>query len=299
MVQGILGDTNLRGFTPSFSLAVVKDNNFVLIKSYPDFLIYDCASITKPLLTFPLVEKHLDLGEDARDYIPQLPYSVKIKELVNHTSGLIPWLPLYLFNKPYAETIAEKGFKGEKGKKVYSCLNYILLANILEKKLKKPFKGIAKDFLKGFKNCFLSPLKCVNVAPTERGNLYEFEIAKRFVKKPDKKKFRINKVIKGETHDLNSHYAGGMAGNSGLFANIFGVVNLVKNLLKSKDYQLPLFEKEDYFYHLGFTGTGIAIHKTSNVFVVFLSNRICPEVKGIDFSAIRHEIFKKVFEIFV
>ena len=299
MVQGILRDTNLRGLTPSFSLAVVKDNDFVLIKSYPDFLIYDCASITKPLLTFPLIEKHLALNEDAKDYIPHLPYSVKIKELVNHTSGLIPWLPLYLFDKPYVKTVVEKGFKGEKGKKVYSCLNYILLANILEKKLKKPFKEIAKDFLKKFKNCFLPPLKCVNVAPTERGNLYEFEIAKRFVKDPDRRKFRINKVIKGETHDLNSHFSGEIAGNSGLFADIFGVVNLVKNLLKSKDYQLPLFEREDYFYHLGFTGTGIAIHKTSNVFVVFLSNRICPEVKSIDFSAIRHEIFKKMFEIFV
>ena len=299
MVQGILGDTNLRGLTPSFSLAVVKEGKFVLLKGYPDFLIYDCASITKPLLTFPLIEKHLALNEDAKDYIPHLPYSVKIKELVSHTSGLIPWLPLYLFNKPYTETIVEKGFKGEKGKKVYSCLNYILLANILEKKLKKPFKEISADFLKDFKNCFIPPLKCVNVAPTERGNLFEFEIAKRFVENPDRRKFRINKVIKGETHDLNSHYAGGIAGNSGLFADVFGVVNLVKNLLKSKNWQLPLFEREDYFYHLGFTGTGIAIHKRENVFVVFLSNRICPEVKNVDFSAIRHEIFKKVFEKFV
>ncbi|BBB33278.1 hypothetical protein TTHT_1819 [Thermotomaculum hydrothermale] len=299
MFQGILGDIDLRGLTPSYSLAVVKNSQIVFFEGYPDFFVYDCASITKPLVTFPIVEKCFDLEEDARDYFSELPYSIKIKELVNHTSGLIPWLPLYLFKNSYRETIIEKGFKGKKGEKVYSCLNYILLKELVELNLKKPFKEIAEDFFKDFKNCFLPPLKCVNVAPTERGNVFEYNLAKDFVKNPDKRKFRLNRIIKGETHDLNSHYSNGIAGNSGLFANVFGVKLLIENLLEIQNFYLPLFERDDYFYHLGFTGTGIAIDKKQNVFVIFLSNYICPERKDINFSSIRYRIFKKCFERFV
>ncbi len=299
MVQGILGDIDLRGLTPSYSLAVIKNSRLVFLKSYPDFLIYDCASITKPLITFPLAERVLDLKEEANNYIPELPYSLNIEEIVSHISGLIPWLPLYLYRESYLQTILEKGFKGEKGTKVYSCLNYILLKEIIEIKLGISFKKAVLSYLQSFKNCFLPPLNCVNVAPTERGNVFELNIAKKFVSSPDRRKFRLNRVIKGETHDLNSHYAGGIAGNSGLFADVFGVISLVKSFLKSDNWRLPLFEKGDYFYHLGFTGTGIAIYKDKSVSVVFLSNRVCPEVKEIDFSLIRHKIFEKMFEKFV
>ncbi len=299
MVQRVLRDLNLRGATPSYSLTVFKNGKLILYNCYPDCLIYDCASITKPLLTFPIVEFNVELNADVRDFIPQLPYPLKISELINHTSGLIPWLPLYLFKDSYLDTILKKGFKGERGKKVYSCLNYILLKEVVERVCEKDLKSIVKAFLHSFKGCYLPPLKCVNVAPTEKGNVYEYEIAKRFVKNPDKRKFRFNRVIKGETHDLNSHYSNGIAGNSGLFADVFGVVELIKRLLESKRWTLPLFEKENYFYHLGFTGTGIAIHKRKDIFIVFLSNRICPIVKNIDFSSIRHYLFDSIFREFL
>ncbi len=299
MVQRILRDLNLRGATPSYSLAVVKKGKLIFKDCHPDYLIYDCASITKPLLTFPVVEVNVDLNADVRDFIPQLPYSLKMSELINHTSGLIPWLPLYLFKDSYIDTILKKGFKGEKGEKVYSCLNYILLKEVVERVCNKDFKTIVKIFLQSFENCFLPPVRCISVAPTERGNVYEYKIAKRFVKDPDKRKFRFNRVIKGETHDLNSHYSNGIAGNSGLFANISGVIKLTQTLLKSDNWTLPLFEKDNYFYHLGFTGTGIAIHKRRDIFIVFLSNRICPIVRDIDFSSLRHYIFESLFREFL
>ncbi len=297
MFQGILRE--VRGATPSYSLAVIKNGELIFKDCHPDFLIYDCASITKPLLTFPIVEVNVDLNADVRDFIPQIQYPLKIRDLIAHTSGLIPWLPLYLFKDSYIETILKKGFKGERGKKVYSCLNYILLKEVVERVCDKDFKSIVKVFLQRFKGCYLPPLKCVNVAPTEKGNVYEYKIAKMFVKDPDKRKFRFNRFIKGETHDLNSHYSNGLAGNSGLFANISGVVKLTQQLLKSDNWTLPLFEKDDYYYHLGFTGTGIAIHKRKDIFIVFLSNRICPIVKDIDFSLLRHRLFEAFFREFL
>jgi len=297
MLQGILREIGLGKFTPSFSLAAYKNGKEVFSYSYPDFLVYDCASITKPLVSFVILKKFVDLNLDVREIFPFFPYSLKVKEFATHISGLIPWLPLYLYPEDYLVSIVEKGFKGERGKKVYSCLNYIALKYVAEKLTGKKFKTLAGDFLKDYPGCFLPPLKCVNVAPTERGNLFEYNLAKKFVKNPNVKKFRLNKPIKGQTHDLNSHYSKGIAGNSGLFANVFGVSDLMLDFLKLEDFYLPLFETEDYFYHFGFTGTGIAVHKKKDAFVVFLSNRICPEVRDIPFSEVRHKLFTEIFRL--
>jgi CubicO group peptidase (beta-lactamase class C family) len=50
--------------------------------------IYDCASLTKPLVTTPLVLKTVkNLDERFQGYT--------FRELLTHTSGLRAWLPLY------------------------------------------------------------------------------------------------------------------------------------------------------------------------------------------------------------
>ncbi len=298
MVQGIIENPVTKGLVPSFSLLVWKNGKIEYAESYPDFLIYDCASITKPLVTLPVVEAFFKYNDKVADFLEGFPRFLTVEMLLNHTSGFIPWLPLYLFDKPYLETIRERGMDNNRRKR-YSCLNYITLAFMTEAISLKSFKENAKDFLDRFKGCFLPPLKCVKVAPTEKGNLFEFNLAKKFVPSPDEKKFRLNKVIRGETHDLNSHYKDGIAGNSGLFADVFGVCSLVENLLSIPRFYVSMFEKEEYFYHLGFTGTGIAVHKKRDTFVVFLSNRVCPRVGDYDFSAYRHSVFERCFGAFV
>src|SRR5688500_19530879 len=59
--------------------------------------IYDCASITKPLITGTLVlqamaEGRIGLEDEYRGYT--------FRELLTHTSGLRSWLPLYAFDDP-------------------------------------------------------------------------------------------------------------------------------------------------------------------------------------------------------
>lgn len=295
MFQRVLNNLKSGGLTPSFSILISKDNQIV----FEDYFnsdcnsIYDIASLTKPLLTFPLSLKYTDLNDKVYKYIKDFPNILTIKNLITHTSGLIPWLPLYLYNEDYLKTIKKFGFnKSDSKEKQYSCLNYIVLKNIIELSANLTFRNVSEKYLKNLNEVYIPPVNLENVMPTEIGNNFEYQLAKKHITCPEKTKFRLNKVIKGETHDLNAFYDGQISGNSGLFATSKGVSNLIEKLLTYNNYKLSLNENEKYLYHLGFTGTGFAISKNSKNFVVFLSNRVYPEVKNIDFSSIRHKIFE-------
>lgn len=302
MLQRILDGLKNEGITPSFSCVVLKNNKIIFMDNFCSLnsnTIFDCASLTKPLITFPLIKKYTDLNNKAAPLINGLSDNLKILDFVVHKSNLIPWLPLYHFKNKYIKTILEYGFSKNKTKeKVYSCLNYIILKEIIEICAKLTFKTVVNDFLNQFKGCTISPGNLQNVKPTEFGNQYEFNLSKQFVKKTDSNLYRLNELICGEVHDLNAFYDGGISGNSGLFSTSDGIVKLINNLLMFEDWNLPLFENENYYYHLGFTGTGIAISKDSAVSVIFLSNRICPQVKNINFSEIRHSIFSTAISNF-
>jgi len=295
VLQRILSNLQSEGVSPSFSCIVVKNNKQVFCKNFNscnNSTVYDIASLTKPLLTFPLVKQSLSLNFMTDDFFDTPPINVSIEKLITHTSGLIPWLPLYHYKKSYRDTIFENGISEHKNTtKVYSCLNYILLKIILEKYAKMTFKIICNAFLTNFQGNYINPPKKTNIKPTEFGNRFELNLSKQFITKPNTSLYRLNKLICGEVHDLNAYYDNGISGNSGLFANTNGVIELLKHLIEFNDFNLPLFETDLYYYHMGFTGTGFAVTKNRKTAVVFLSNRISPDVKKVDFSKIRHEIF--------
>src|SRR5437762_10939360 len=79
--------------------------------------LYDCASITKPLITTTLALQMLDID--------------RIRRLLNHTSGLRAWMPLYTY-PDHLTAIREHGPEYEPGTRVvYSDLNFILLSSLL------------------------------------------------------------------------------------------------------------------------------------------------------------------------
>src|SRR5436190_1360811 len=81
--------------------------------------IYDCASLTKPLVTAVLALQELDLDQRIHGYT--------VRELLTHTSGLRAWMPLYAYDDPIA-ALLEEGPEYERGTRVvYSDLNFILL----------------------------------------------------------------------------------------------------------------------------------------------------------------------------
>jgi len=61
-------------------------------------MLFDLASLTKPLVTTPLALTYLDLDRDLRD-LPLLSgfrkqtWPLTARHLLSHTAGLPPWLP--------------------------------------------------------------------------------------------------------------------------------------------------------------------------------------------------------------
>ncbi|MCP2519066.1 serine hydrolase [Candidatus Aminicenantes bacterium AC-708-M15] len=220
------------------------------------------------------------------------------------------------------------------GKKViYSCIGYILLGDILEKITGKSLNELAKEFLFNplkLKNTYFNPPGNIRnqIAPTERGNKYEKE---RCGSKGENYNGWRKTIIWGEVHDHNCYSMGGISGNSGLFSNIEDLHCLALQFLK--DYSI-LFKSEiiDLFYtnytsysteyrsigwklassrvssagdnfsrksigHTGFTGTSLWIDAEKKGIFIFLTNRIHPEYRDINFNNIRkkfHNLAEKV-----
>ena len=86
--------------------------------------IYDCASITKPLITTTLIllavaEHQITLDDRFQGFT--------YRELLTHTSGLRAWMPLYAYDD-YLRAILDEGRECERGTRViYSDLNFIML----------------------------------------------------------------------------------------------------------------------------------------------------------------------------
>src|ERR1044072_8813607 len=81
--------------------------------------IYDCASLTKPLITTRLVLRSGLLEKTFEGF--------SVRQLLTHTSGLRASMPLYTYDDPL-RAILEHGRECEPGTRViYSDLNFILL----------------------------------------------------------------------------------------------------------------------------------------------------------------------------
>src|SRR6266568_1966839 len=94
--------------------------------------IYDCASLTKPLVTTALILKRIkNIDDKFHDFT--------YRELLTHTSGLRAWLPLYAYESDYLQTILKEGPEYKRGTKViYSDLNFVLLWCALDRKMSVP-----------------------------------------------------------------------------------------------------------------------------------------------------------------
>src|SRR5947209_7404419 len=76
--------------------------------------IFDLASLTKPLVTAPLVLQLADCGaisldEPASRYLPAMARfaagGVTVRQLLTHTSGLPAWSPLYVLARTRADAL--------------------------------------------------------------------------------------------------------------------------------------------------------------------------------------------------
>lgn len=278
--------------------------------------IYDCASITKPLVTTTLLlqavaEKRIALDDEYRGF--------SFRELLAHTSGLRAWLPLYAssseggdggWRAAYLSAIEKDGRERPRGESVvYSDLNFVLLFFAIEE--------IFGDYVAAARSRIFEPLAlpdaCFHppaslrprIAATEWGQRFESGMcAARSVVFTG---FREG-LMWGEPNDGNSFHAGGTCGNAGLFATARDVFRIAQAFVGGELLPRELVEEatceqaegrglgwqlhgpslsQRSFGHTGFTGTSVWIDDER--IYVFLTNRVHPSAAPIAMQRIRGE----------
>jgi len=344
-----------KGSIPGISLLLGKGEDILFKKQYgfksllpqkeilEENTLYDLASLTKPLVTALLTlyllekEKGLNLETPLKKIFPDLPFDIRLVHLLTHSSGLPAWYPFYLYtdaqNPGYFPQMKSLQLESRPGEKVnYSCVGYILLYYIIEKVSAMPFKELAQKVIiepLGLTHTFLSLPENLKplAAPTEKGNLFENQMALAAPRhKAAAKRFQWREdVIRGETHDCNSHYLAGSAGNAGLFSTCEDLFKMTReffpaaaSILTPESTQLfwknfTPFDKSRRTIgfsrnsplsvasagkalsrraigHTGFTGTSLWLDPKTNYSFIILTNRIHPKVGNINFNRIRRKL---------
>lgn len=211
---------------------------------------------------------------------------------------------------------------------VYSCINFILLKEIVEQ-----ISGVSLDqFLKtefyepmGLQNLTYLPLRnhsADRVAPTVRFDSFR------------------NKALKGYVHDPAAAFLGNISGNAGLFGNACDVAALYQMLLNGGELDGKRYLSEatcrrfiettspDGLHglgfakptptkpatnpcgasapmavvgHTGYTGTCVWVDPKNNMIFVFLSNRTYPAdaVNKLAQMKIRPRIHEQIYQSFI
>lgn len=267
--------------------------------------IYDCASITKALITTTL---DLQAIAEGRIRLSDRFHGYTHRELLTHTSGLRAWMPLYAYHDPL-RAILDFGTERERRSGViYSDLNFILLWFAM-KELYGDFEAAARDRIfvpLDLDDAMLKPSVQLRsrIAATEWGQRYEQRMCAE--QKISFHGFR-QELIWGETHDGNSHHiGGGCAGNAGLFATARSVFRIAQAFVNgelvprdlaheaTRNHTRGMEDGRGYgwqkptgseatsmlspraYGHTGFTGTSIWIEPEHDRIMVLLTNRVHP-----------------------
>jgi len=257
--------------------------------------VFDCASLTKPLITALLVRRlEIGLGEPLqfpRPYIP-FPHGVPtVGQALSHTAGMPRWLPVYGLASEPGEALrllpgtqnAPPGSATE-----YSCPGFILLGRWLELATGRTLPDLVRDHLLGPLALgdeaffpFQGQVPLEKVAATELGNRIERELSAGAA--PERPS-----PIWGEVHDGNAHFLGGAAGNAGLFATARAVFRLAEAawIVPGAPVEPGAYWNgwkaggegtcfpEGTLGHNGFTGTSVCLHLKEGTISVLLTNRL-------------------------
>jgi CubicO group peptidase (beta-lactamase class C family) len=302
--------------------------------------IFDLASLTKPLVTAFLAAHFIEKGQwrledSVRRFFPGFPLPLTVEQLLTHSAGFRPWHPFYLYRPQgdleQAAAFTDTAAAGQRV--VYSDVGYILLRHLLEK-----VSGVV--FLELVARVIIEPLRLRDTfmkvppaavercAPTEVGNRHEMRMCRaEHARAAGRFSWRAG-VIRGETHDANSFYAGGSAGNAGLFASARDLFRLGREffpasatLLRGETVSLFWRNRTPWdahgrtlgfqlnsspgasggsallptaIGHSGFTGTSLWLEAERERQWIVLSNRIHPRVRRADFNAVRRRLHQQL-----
>ncbi|MFJ5528665.1 serine hydrolase domain-containing protein [Streptomyces sp. NPDC093261] len=268
---------------------------------------FDLASLTK-LFTAVAAMQQLErgtLGIDARvaAYLPDFhaaaEHGITVRQLLTHTSGLRPELPLYDCPSDadrFALLRAEAPV-GAPGTYRYSDLNPLLLQYVLER-----VTGHTLDVL--VHDCIARPLGMTATGFGPSPEAAATEDQRRPWAKADRG------MLRGVVHDENAWALGGVAGHAGLFSTARDLAVFCRALLSGGSYGparilgpdlvdlmltppgLGFAVDQPWFMgalagggaagHTGFTGTSLVLDPATDTFLVLLANTVHPRRRDPD-----------------
>ncbi len=275
----------------------------------PDSTIWDLASITKIVSTMSAAMRLVDQGKLDLDapvgrYLPRFSGGLKklvtVRMLLDHTSGLKSYIPIYQKARSRARAIdilfAQPLLRPPGDSAVYSDLNALLLGLVIEKVSGSPIDRFAAREV-------FEPL----------------DMGQTMFKPPRKLRKRIapsgvwrGQPVAGEVNDQNAVVFGGVAGHAGLFSTGTDLARYAQAWLRNGvgphgqwvrfetmarflargantgsrllgwdtrervEGELSVFgdiTSDATYGHTGFTGTLLWIDPPRDLFLVFLTNR--------------------------
>lgn len=300
--------------------------------------VFDLASITKVAVTTTLAmmlaeRGELDLDAPVQAYVPEFQgegkAQVTVHDLFAHSSGMRSWVPFFREIDASSTAEAKIAVIGSicrmplahpwRSKTAYSDPAYILLGEMVERISGKPLEIMAEEWIfgpLGMEDTRYRPPPSLldRIAPTEldpwRG-----------------------RVVRGEVHDENCYFVGGVTGHAGLFGTasdlaIYGQMMANGGVYAGRRYvqaetirawtkparlvaessravgwdtarvpASPLGQGPSMaFWHTGFTGVSLWIDPERELVAVLLTNRIHPTRENQQIYELRPEFHNAVNE---
>ncbi len=289
---------------------------------------FDMASLSKILGPTMLALKALETGEirleeKVRDFFPEAPEDkaeITVQMLMNHTGGFPPdfWLEEECEGPEGAvDAIMAHPLENRPGEKaVYSCIGYILLGKMLEKRMGQGLDILARDRVfqpLGMTETGYCPPASAVCAATEVNR----ETGRPWI---------------GVVHDENARFLRGVSGNAGvfmplkdgiLFAGMLACMG--KGFLKRETMERAIHNDtpgqeahrglgfqlagtpecffsdavpDHCFGHTGFTGTSLMVEPESGYYLLLLTNRVYPKRDTPEFFPFRRHLHVEAWRRF-
>lgn len=302
-----------QGAYPCAALAVGIGPTIYLKGTYgscTENTLFDMASVTKILSPTMIAFRFLEDGllrlyDCVADFFPDAPSdkrSITILQLMTHTGGIADHFFLSEQTRDPADAaraILEYPLaQAPGGDPVYSCMGYILLGKILEQIGGAPLDQLARKYV-------FEPLGMDHTGYHPSGDIA-----------PTETDPETGKLLQGIVHDENARFLGGISANAGVFSDLNDMITFTKmlacngrldngtaylssamlhtalvnrtphsqgdfrglgfNLAGSPKNFLGDLMSQRAYGHTGFTGTSIALDPDTGLWVVLLTNRVCP-----------------------
>ncbi|QRG70581.1 serine hydrolase [Brevibacillus choshinensis] len=291
--------------------------------------IFDMASVSKLFTSTAVMQlyekERFDLDDPVAEYLPDFAENgkekVTIRQLLTHTSGFEPFIPLYQMGASREERlqiVLRHPLVNRSGSKyVYSDLNLITLGALVEKLTGQRLDEYVREHI-------TEPLDMSDTMynPGER--------LKKRIAATEYQPWTNRGLVWGDVHDENAWSLDGVAGHAGVFSSARDLAVFAQMMLNGGKYggkrilskesielmtenQIPQFPGDDHglgwelyqgWYmdalsdsktmgHTGYTGTSIVVSPNNETICIVLTNRVHPTRNTVSTNPVRRGVARQ------